>query len=370
MTDTILVLNAGSSSIKFQVFRLCDLDLLAAGKVTGIGGHTQFKAAIPGGENETRDLSYGTDHEHALAAVLSYIHSHEDGWHTAALAHRIVHGGTKYTMPVRITPQVLEELTALAPLAPLHQPHNLAAVVASERLVGHVPDFACFDTAFHAGQDELFNSLAVNATLRAKGVRRYGFHGISYQWIARELAARHPKLAAGRVVAAHLGNGASLCAMQAGRSVDTTMGMTALDGLPMGTRSGAIDAGAVIYMQRTLGLSPDAAEAELYEHCGLLGLSGITNDVKELLDSRDPKAKFALDYFVLKAAQFTAAMAVAMGGIDALVFTGGIGEHATPVRDAIVQRLEFLGPFQTLVIPTNEELMMAIEAKKLLETSA
>ncbi|WP_274629922.1 acetate/propionate family kinase [Arvimicrobium flavum] len=370
MIDTLLVLNAGSSSLKFQVFALSDLAMLAGGQVSRIGGEATFKASLASGEKEAGNLAPGTDHTAALAAVLEFVDRHDDGWRVAAVVHRIVHGGTQYVDPVFVTPEVMDDLAALSPLAPLHQPHNLAAITASEALVGDVPDIACFDTAFHANREDLFTTFAISGDLRAKGVRRYGFHGISYQWIARVLAEEHPRLAAGRVVAAHLGNGASLCAIERGRSVDTTMGMTALDGLPMGTRCGAIDAGAVIYMLRDLGMSTDEAEAELYNRSGLLGLSGLTNDVRELLASAEPSASLALDYYALKVAQHSAMMAASMGGIDALVFTAGIGEHATLVREAILARLGFLGAFETLVIPANEELMMAIDAKALLEASA
>ncbi|MGB3874826.1 MAG: hypothetical protein WA980_03140 [Shinella zoogloeoides] len=229
------------------------------------------------------------------------------------------------------------------------------------------PDIACFDTAFDAGHAPLFQAFAVDATLRDQGIRRYGFHGLSYEWIARVLASEHPDLARGRVVVGHLGNGASLCALKDGASVDTTMGMTALDGLPMGSRTGAIDPGAVTYMLRNLGMGSDDVEHALYERSGLKGLSGLSNDVKTLLESTASRADFALDYFALKVAQFAAVMAVSMGGLDAVVFTGGVGENAGPVRDAILARLEFLRPFRTLIIPANEERMLAIHGKALLE---
>lgn len=367
MIDTLLVLNAGSSSLKFQVIALSDLAALAGGQVSRIGGAATFNASLADGGGESRDLTTGADHVAALSAVLDFVGRHDDGWRLAAVVHRVVHGGTRFAAPVIVTPAIMEELAALAPLAPLHQPHNLAAIMAAERLLAGIPNIACFDTAFHAGHDALFNTFALSAAMRQKGIRRYGFHGISYQWIARVLAEEHPDLAAGRAVVAHLGNGASLCAVRGGRGIDTTMGMTALDGVPMGTRSGAIDAGAVIYMLRDLGMTPDEVEAELYTRSGLLGLSGLTNDVRTLLESSDPRARFALDYFALRVAQHAAMMATSMEGIDALVFTGGIGEHAGPVRDAIVARLGLLRPFEVLVIPTNEERMMAIEARLLLE---
>jgi acetate kinase len=366
MIETILVLNAGSSSIKFQVFRLFDMNRLAGGQVSRIGGDAEFKASLAGGPTESALLGKGADHATALSAVLAFIDRHDDGWRVAVVVHRVVHGGALYAAPVLATPDVMRDLEALIPLAPLHQPHNLAGIRAAEALVGAAPNVICFDTAFHARQEPLFQTFAVSKSLRDRHVRRFGFHGVSYQWIARTLANERPELANGRVVAAHLGNGSSLCAMRNGKSVDTTMGMTALDGLPMGTRSGAIDPGAVIYMQRALGMSAEDVETELYSRSGLLGLSSLTGDVRTLLDSNLPDARFALDYFTLKVAQYAAAMAISLGGIDALVFTGGIGEHAGSVRKAIVERLGFLGGFEVLVIPANEERMMAIDAYTLL----
>lgn len=364
MIDVLLVLNAGSSSLKFQVFARDGLTVLLAGKVTGIGTSAELSARI-GDITEKVALS-ANDHDAALEAVLALIDRHDDGWAIRAVAHRVVHGGEHFTDPVVVTPDILARLEALNPLAPLHQPFNIAGIRASHRLAGGAPDIACFDTAFHAGRGELFETFAIEKPLRNKGIRRYGFHGLSYQWIARLLEGDRPDLAKGRVVAAHLGNGASLCAISNGRSVDTTMGMTALDGIPMGTRCGALDPGAVTFMMRELGMDATAIEESLYERSGLKGLSGLTNDVAELLRSDDPRAALALDYFALKVAQHAAMMAVSMGGMDAIVFTGGIGENAAPVREAILARLAFLGAFETLVIPANEERMMAIQAIGLL----
>lgn len=364
MKEVLLVLNAGSSSLKFQVFARDTLDVLLAGKVTGIGTSAvlTFKA---GGEERKRALA-ANDHDSALEAVLALVDEHDREWTIVAVVHRVVHGGQEFSTPVIVTPAILEQLDALVPLAPLHQPYNIAGIRASHRLADNAPDIACFDTAFHAHRGELFESFAIEKPLRDKGIRRYGFHGLSYHWIACLLARQHPDLAKGRVVAAHLGNGASLCAIRNGRSVDTTMGMTALDGIPMGTRSGAIDPGAVTFMMRELKMDAAAIEESLYERSGLKGLSGLTNDVADLLGSDDPRAAFALDYFALRVAQYAAMMATSIGGIDVLVFTGGIGENAAPVRDAILARLAFLGPFQTLVISANEERMMAMQAVELL----
>ena len=367
MIDVLLVLNTGSSSLKFRVFGYRELDVLATGKVTGIGTSARLSASIHEvGETVDRPLD-GNDHDTAMSAVLDLIDQFDDGWRMLASVHRIVHGGARLTRPVIVTPEIIRELESLNPLAPLHQPYNIAGIEASDRLAGHAPDIACFDTAFHAAHDPLFQVFAIEKPLRDKGVRRYGFHGTSYEWISHVLRQDHPDIARGKVVVAHLGNGASLCALDNGASVDTTMGMTALDGIAMGTRSGAIDAGAVTYMMRALGMDVEEVEHALYERSGLKGLSGISNDVKTLVDSDDPAARFALDYFALKVAQYAAMMAVSIGGLDAFVFTGGIGENAVSVRDAIVARLGFLRPFRTLVIPADEERMMAIHARELLE---
>ncbi|KRB61579.1 acetate kinase [Rhizobium sp. Root708] len=366
MIDTFLVLNTGSSSLKFQVFREENLDVLLRGKITGIGTEPKLAADLPGGEKTESSLPDDTDHDAALRAVMDLMAAHSENWHTLAVVHRVVHGGQEFTEPVIVTPNVMRRLEALIPLAPLHQPHNLAGITASAKLASDAVDIVCFDTAFHAGHDELISSFALPSDLRDKGIRRYGFHGLSYEWISGVLAEKHPDLHRGRVVVAHLGNGASLCAMKGGVSIDTTMSMTALDGLPMGTRSGSIDPGAVIYMLHDLGLGAESIQETLYEQSGLKGLSGITSDVEQLLASEDENAAFALDYFALKAAQFVAVMAVSMGGIDGIVFTGGIGEHAAPVRHAMLDRLRFLGDFKVLVIPTNEERVMAAHAKRLL----
>lgn len=366
MIDTILVLNAGSSSLKFQVFRSDDLSVLARGKAVRLGEpEPAMDASLADGPRERIALPQACDHDTALSAVLAFVDRHDDGWRMKAVAHRIVHGGDRYADPVVVTPEVFAALEALSPLAPLHQPHNLAAAAAARRLMAGVPNIACFDTAFHARHGALTHDFALEQGLRDQGIRRYGFHGLSYHWLEMVLAEQHPDLHAGRVVAAHLGNGASLCAIQGGRSVDTTMGMTALDGLPMGTRCGALDAGAVLYMLQSLGMSAEEVSNALYERSGLLGLSGVSNDVETLLNSDDPRARFALDYFALKVAQFSASMAAAMGGIDGFVFTGGIGEHAMPVRAAILARLGFLGTFKVLVIPANEERVMAVQARAL-----
>lgn len=363
----LLTLNTGSSSVKFRLFGWsAELPLLAGGKISEIGGAAVFKAGRENGREEIIPLAaQNATHESAVEAVLEWLATHgfmlKD---MKACAHRIVHGGEKFKGPALLDAETLDYLKSLNSLAPLHQPHNLKGV---EILAAKRPDlkqYGCFDTAFHADHEELFYSFALPQTIREKGVRRYGFHGLSYDWITHCLRRDFPHLAKARVVVAHLGNGSSLCALKNGKSIDTTMGLTALDGLPMGTRSGAIDAGAVFYMQRDLGFSLEECENILYEDSGLKGLSGISNDVKTLSESPDPRASFALDYFSLKTAQYIASMAVSLGGLDGLVFTGGIGENAADIRAAILKHLSFLSPFEHHIIPANEERSMAIEIRE------
>lgn len=364
MTSALLVINAGSSSVKFQIFADSnDLPLLAQGKAADLGTAPYLEIARDG--SKTRDdLPSRATHEDALQAILDWAAKHGGIKNLTAAGHRIAHGGEKFIKPVKITAAIIAELKKLTPLAPLHQPHNLAPVEILARLKPDLPQIACFDTAFHAGLDPLFTTYALPKVLRDKSIRRFGFHGLSYEWIVQSLRRDHPELAKTRVIAAHLGNGSSLCAMKNGESVDTTMGLTPLEGVPMGTRSGSIDPGAIIYMLRDLGMPPEKAEHCLYEESGLKGLSGLTNDVKELLQSANPRARFALDHFVLKVAQHAAMIATSLGGIDAFVFTGGIGENAVPVRAAIVQHLKFMGDFRALVISANEERIIAQHVKK------
>lgn len=363
MMQALLTLNTGSSSIKFRLFGLAeDLPFLLGGKVTDIGGNPVFQVHEEEHSKDTTEaLPLGTTQHSAMDFILHWLESHNTSWKLAAAAHRIVHGGTRYTHAARLTPETRSYLASLNPLAPLHQPHNLAAVDALAKLHPNLPQYGCFDTAFHMRHDPLFSTYALPLSLREQGVRRYGFHGLSYQWIARCLALDFPHLAQGKVVAAHLGNGSSLCALKDSKSIDTTMGMTALDGLPMGTRCGSIDAGAVFYMQRDLGIALPQLEQLLYEESGLKGLSGISNDVKTLLENSSESARFTLDFYALKAAQCIVSMAVSLGGLEALIFTGGIGEHAAPVREEILKHLAFLPAFEAHVIAANEERGMALE---------
>lgn len=377
MTDkiknSILVINTGSSSVKFQVFsRYPSFELLVHGKVSDLGSSPLFTATDETQElkeNQVKNIEIPDDytHEKALHFILNWIEAQNQSWQIDTVAHRIVHGGIRFTSSVLITPEVMTYLRVLCPLAPLHQPNNLIAIDIFSALKPDLMQVACFDTAFHAHHDPLFTEYALPQKIRDKGIRRYGFHGLSYEWIALFLRQHEPSLARRRIIAAHLGNGASLCAMHNGISIDTTMGMTALDGLPMGTRCGMLDPGAVIYMIRELNLSPDDAESLLYHQSGLLGLSDWTHDVRLLQDSNESKAQFALDYFCMRTAQLAGMMAVVLGGVDGIVFTGGIGENSSLIRDKILRHLDFLRPFEVHVIKANEERMMAMHTVSVLE---
>ncbi len=358
----ILVLNVGSSSVKFRVFAARDdLPLLADGRVTGIGASPVFRLV----GQDSRSLEEGTTQTEAIAQVLEFVSAPDHDWKLVAAGHRIVHGGEEFRAPVLLDEEVLARLERYTPLAPLHQRHNLAAVRAVAELNPNLPQVGCFDTAFHADHDAVTRSYALPAGVRKQGVRRYGFHGLSYEWTARVLAEQTGGMPE-RVVVAHLGNGASLCALKDGHSVDTTMGMTALEGLPMGTRCGALDPGVVLYLQRSLGLSLEEVERLLHDESGLKGLSGGVSDMAELLRSGSPEHAFAVDYFILRVAQKIGEMVVSLGGMDLLVFTGGIGENALSVRERIVRRLAFLPDFQVQVVAADEERMIASQALALI----
>jgi acetate kinase len=368
--QTILAINAGSSSVKFQLFaRTPDLELLARGAVDNIGTAPTFWATDEKTQRtDKKTLTSRCTHESALKHILDWTGEDSGAWIVSAVAHRVVHGGVVFKQSALVTPAVIENIQELIPLDPLHQPHNLAAITLISKIHPGLPQIACFDTAFHFGRDPLFTAYALPKEIRDKGVRRYGFHGLSYEWIAYTLRQDAPQLARGRIIAMHLGNGASVCGMLDGVSVDTSMGMTAVEGVPMGTRCGTLDPGAVVYMIRNLALSADEAEHVFYAKSGLLGLSGISNDVHILQESDTAEARFALDYFSLRTAQFVGEMAVALGGMDGLVFTGGIGEHSSIVRDKVIARLAWMKPFEVRVIPANEERIMAMHAQACLET--
>jgi acetate kinase len=370
MPDAILVLNAGSSSLKFSAFAAGgESSLLARGQVEGIGTAPRFTLRGARGEvveEQTLEAGASLDHEHVLGAVLERCAARFGGNRLVAVGHRVVHGGVKFASPVRIDDAVLAELDALVPLAPLHQPHNLAAVRAVGRRAPQLPQVACFDTAFHRTQPEVAQRFALPRRFTDEGVRRYGFHGLSYEYIASVLPRHDPAAAAGRTVVAHLGNGASLCAMLAGKSVATTMSFTPADGLVMGTRCGSLDPGVLLYLMTRHGMNAAALENLIYHESGLLGVSGVSSDMRALLGSSDPHAAEAIDLFVYRIGRELGSLAAALGGLDALVFTGGIGENAAPIRDRVCRAAAWLGPIRVHVIPTNEELMIANHTRQVL----
>jgi acetate kinase len=393
MSETILVLNAGSSSIKFQLFEVIgsDLERLLKGQFDGIGVKPRLVAKGNEGSSlidERWSPDAVPDVPAALDKVVAFLKERLGGKLPVAIGHRVVHGGVHYSEPTFVTAEVVERLEELEPLAPLHQPNNLAPIrVILERL-SQLPQIACFDTAFHRGHSDLADRFAVPEWLYAEGVRRYGFHGLSYEYIADRLPSAAPDIAKGKVIVAHLGSGASMCAMMAGRSVESTMGFTALDGLPMGTRPGQLDAGVVLYLMQNKGMTAREIETFLYHECGLKGLSGISNDARVLLESADPRAKLALDYFVYRIAMCAGSLASAMDGIDGLVFTAGIGENSPAIRAAVANRLAWLGVdldaelnlkggprisregsrTACYVIPTDEELMIARHSRARLQS--
>ena len=347
--DAILVLNAGSSSIKFELFEAPDGAPVArfAGQIEGIGAAPHFTAKDATGAQLAERRWDGEDapanHRAALDVVIGWLDGVLQGRRVGAVGHRVVHGGPDLAAPVLLDESVIARLRALAPLAPLHQPHNLAGIeAAAERFPG-VPQIACFDTGFHRSHAWEADTFALPPEFYERGIRRYGFHGLSYEFIARTLAREEPALAAGRVVVAHLGNGSSLCAIQNGRSVDSTMGFTALDGVPMGTRCGQIDPGVLLHLLGTEGMELGAVQKLLYGNAGLKGMSGISQDVRDLEASGDPRAARALSHYCFRVRREIGALAASLGGIDALVFTAGIGENARAVRARICEGLEFLG---------------------------
>jgi acetate kinase len=349
MAQAILTLNAGSSSIKFALIEAtASLARIALGEITKIGIAPHLAVTDSQGRMLTErnwDQSGGAamSHEALLGPTLAWITSHLGATRLLAAAHRIVHGGRNFTGPVRLDAANMLDLEKLVPLAPLHQPHSLAAVRAVTALRPDLPQIGCFDTAFHHTLPAIASRFALTRELDDEGVRHYGFHGLSYEFIARSLRALAPNEAAGRVIAAHLGNGASLCAMKNGQSIDTTMTFTALDGLVMGTRCGSLDPGAVLYLMQAKGMTQDAISHLLYEKSGLLGVSGISADMGVLLASGEPRAREAVALFAYHAARWIGALTASLDGLDCLIFTAGIGQHAAPVRAAICARLGWLG---------------------------
>jgi len=392
MSDAILVLNAGSSSIKFALFpgdaRPTRQGLYCEGECEGIGHRIRFSAKDGAGAALIDEhLSEGATHEEALTALLQWLERVFPQHRLIAAGHRVVHGGAAYKGPVRIDSSVVRVLTGLIPLAPLHQPHHLAAIAALTKLYPALPQIACFDTSFHYTQPAVAAAFALPRKLSEEGVRRYGFHGLSYEYIASVLPeAVGPQLAQGRVVVAHLGNGASMCALHQRKSVATTMGFTALDGLPMGQRCGNLDPGAVLYLMQQKRMSADAIADLLYHRSGLLGVSGVSNDMRTLLASRELHAADAIDLFVYRIGRELGSLAAALGGLDALVFTAGIGEHAAEIRRRVCEGARWLGieidatandrggrritragsKASAWVIPTDEGLMIARHSWSLL----
>lgn len=389
MRSAILVLNAGSSSLKFSLYgmRGAAMQVFLHGAIDGLPSAPHFIAQETGGAvvGEQR-WATPMDHDRATAHALSFALSRAPEDALAAVGHRVVHGGTTFAGPVLVDDPVLAALEALVPLAPLHQPHNLAPIRALRAQAPDLPQVACFDTAFHRGQPAVAQAFALPARITDRGVHRYGFHGLSYESIARRLVDVDPDAARGRTIVLHLGNGASLCAMKGGRSVATSMGFTALDGLPMGTRCGAIDPGVVLHLMEAFGMDARAVGHLLYHESGLLGVSGISSDMRVLESSDDPRAAAAIDLFVYRITREIGSAAAALGGLDALVFTAGIGEHSGRVRESVCRAAEWLGVtvdptanaaggprittpdsrVRAWVIPTDEEGMIARHAAEIL----
>ncbi len=391
MADAILVVNAGSSSIKFSIHDDVPGPGAATlrGQVEGIGVDPRLEAEDNRGRelvSRSVDAHEGEDHETAIGCILGWLAGHLGASRIVAVGHRVVHGGVRFADPVLIDAGVMAEIERLVPLAPLHQPHHLAAIRALARIAPDLPQVACFDTAFHRTQPHVTQSFALPRAYFDEGVRRYGFHGLSYDYVASVLPAVAPEIADGRVVVAHLGNGASLCAMHHRRSIATTMGMTPLDGLVMGTRPGALDPGVLLYLMDEHGMDSKALATLLYHESGLLGVSGISSDMRDLLASDAASAKEAVALFVHRIGRELGSLAAALGGLDALVFTAGIGENAAPIREAVCRGASWLGidldpganerggPRLTCpgsrasawVIPTDENRMIARHVRTLL----
>lgn len=391
MADAILVLNAGSSSLKFTVFLVGAggaLDVALSGNLEELYGPARFRARDASGAT-LGEQAWGADapprHTGALEFLFDWLRARAGDASLMAVGHRVVHGGTEFAAPVRVDAAILDKLAAFVPLAPLHQPHNLLPIRAIAQRRPDLPQVACFDTAFHRTAPPLAQAFALPPSITDRGVRRYGFHGLSYEFIAAVLPRHDPRAAAGRTVVLHLGNGASMCALAGGKSVASTMGFTAVEGLPMGTRSGSLDPGVVLYLMQELKMDAGAIESLLYRESGLLGVSGVSSDMRELLASTEPRAKFAVDLFVYRIGRELGSLAAALGGLDAIVFTAGIGERSAAVREAVCRQAAWLGVeldpaanaaggprisaaasrVAAWAIPTNEELMIARHTRAL-----
>jgi acetate kinase len=382
---SILVVNAGSSSLKFSLFRLGAADALqlaVRGQIDGIGTRPSLKVKDDAGNTlDARELAVAEVREvkDAIALAGAWLRERFGGDPLLAVGHRVVHGGADYSRPVLVDRAVYDALERLIPLAPLHQPHNLAAIRALRETRPQLPQVACFDTAFHRTHGQLDDLYALPFEYYEAGVRRYGFHGLSYEYVAATLPRVAPQIANGRVIVAHLGSGASLCALRAGQSQHSTMGFSPLDGIPMGTRPGGVDPGVLLHLVGQRGMTPAALERLLYKESGLLGLSGVSSDMRLLLESTEARARLAVDYFVHYVAMEIGALAAVLGGLDGLVFTAGIGENSPEIRARVVAACEWLGvrldvdanarggpcisaagsAVSAWVVPTNEELMIA-----------
>ena len=391
MSRGILTINAGSSSIKFALFELngeLTDKATVSGLIDGIGAEARLIARDPAGKHEVAlQLSGGQEAQHqaSLNFLLQWLHDNHKGWNLAAVGHRVVHGGEMFSAPIAVDREIVAKLEHFVTLAPLHQPHNLNGIKAIANLLPDVRQVACFDTAFHRTNPAVAQAFAIPRALSAEGIKRYGFHGLSYEYIAGVLP-EHTPMANGRVLVAHLGNGSSMCGMIDRKSMVSTMGFTAIDGLMMGTRSGAIDPGVLLYLMDYKGMGSKELTNLLYKESGLLGVSGISQDMRTLLAAEAPEAKEAIDLYCFRIVREIGSLAAAIGGIDALVFTGGIGEHAAEIRRRVCAQLGWLGAaldesandadrsristaaskVDLLVIPTNEEWMIAQHARRLL----
>jgi acetate kinase len=392
MTRALFVVNAGSSSIKFKLYRILDddIELVLGGALDGIGSKPRLKATDHGGKvlvERTFPAAEVSSPSQAQHAVADWLTAQIRDYAIVGIGHRVVHGGPVYSQPVLVDDDVLARLEALVPLAPLHQPSNLEPIRVLRQRHPDLPQVACFDTAFHRGHPELSDRFALPRALYDEGVRRYGFHGLSYEYVYAALHKIAPDVASGRLVIAHLGSGASACALHRGRSIETTMSFSVLDGLPMGTRPGSLDPGVVLHLIEQKGMTPAAVGRMLYHESGLLGLSGISNDVRELLKSKSSDAAMAIDFFCLRVAQAIASLAVSLGGLDGLVFTAGIGENAPEIRQRVVGCLYWSGlsldplanrrnaaridtgrsKAKIFVVPTDEERMIGRHTLQLLK---
>jgi len=391
VSDAVAVLNAGSSSLKFSLYTVADADLalVARGQAESLFTSPRF-VAKDGDGNLIDDKSFGPEsklgHEAALEYLVAFVRARFAQHQLVAVGHRVVHGGVEYSTPARVDLDVVRALEKYIPLAPLHQPHNLAPIKAILERLPELPQVACFDTAFHRGQPPVAQAFALPKSITDRGVLRYGFHGLSYEYVASALPDHDAKAAAGKAVILHLGNGSSMCAIEGGRSMASTMGFTAVDGLPMGTRSGNLDPGVVLYLMDELKMDARAIEKLLYQQSGLLGVSGISSDMRTLEASSEPAAKAAIELFIYRIGRELGSLAAALGGLDAIVFTAGIGENSRSLRERVCRDASWLGltldpqanarggpcisaarsRVTAWVVPTNEELMIARHTVELL----